>query len=142
MNSLGVPPEIAAPLSGGDGRAEMIVMMLVQGVESLGVGIADEVVEVLGLSEARMLGTRRCVMVRGKGRREVGRLKVRGGGQRGAPVMGHTAAVAVAPVAVVMGTGVRRTVAAAQGTDAAVARQTVLGKEREREIIVDDDFCS
>lgn len=114
MECLGIPPEVAAPLSGRHGCAEVVVVMLVQGVECLGVGVADEVVQVLGLSEPRVLRTRGTVVVRGKGRGKVRRLKVRGRGQRGAPVMGYATAVSIAPVAVVMCTRVGRTVSTAQ----------------------------
>lgn len=103
VDALCVPPEIAAPLASRDSGAQVIVVMLMQRVERLRVRIADEVIEMLRLAEARMLRTRRRMVVRWERGREVRWLKVRGGGQRRTPVMGHPAAVSIASVTVVMG---------------------------------------
>lgn len=130
VNPLGVSPEIAAPLACGDGGAQMIVVVLVQRVERLRVGIANEVIQVLRLPETGMLRTGGRVMVRGEGRREVRGLKVGGGRQRGAPVMGHAAPVPVSPMSMVMGTGIGRRVAAAQRGNAPMTRQAVLRKHK------------
>lgn len=126
MDALGVSPEIAAPLAGGDGGAQVIVVMLVQRVERLRVWIADEVIQVLRLAEAGVLGAGGRMVMRGKRGWEVRWLEVGGSRQRGAPVMGHAAPVSVSPVAVVMGTGIGRRVPAAQRGNAPVTSQTVL----------------
>lgn len=114
VNTLRIPPEISAPLARRDSGAQVVVVMLVQRVERLRVRIADEVIEMLRLAEARVLRTRRRVVVRGERGREVRGLKVGGGGQRGAPVMGHPATVPIASVTVVMGAGIRRGISTAQ----------------------------
>ena len=73
---VGVPPEIATPLASRDGRAEVVVVVLVEGVERLRVRITHEVIQVLRLPKARVLRTRGRVMVRGKRWWEVGWLEV------------------------------------------------------------------
>lgn len=125
VNPLGVSPKIAAPLA-GDGGAQVIVVMLVQRVERLRIGIADEVIQVLRLAEAWMLGAGGRVVMRGERGREVRWLEVGGGRQGGAPVVGHAASVSVSPVSVMMGAGIGRRVAAAQRGDAPMTSQTVL----------------
>lgn len=132
MNPLGISPEIAAPLSRGDGGAQVIVVVLMQRVERLRVGIGNEVIQVLRLAETGMLGTGGCVVMRGKRRREVRGLKVGGRRQGGAPVVGHAAPVPVSPVSVVMGTGVRRRVPAAQRGNAPMTSQAVLRTKKTR----------
>lgn len=126
MNPLSVSPEIAAPLACGDGGAQVIVVVLVQRVERLRVRIADEVIQVLRLPETGMLRTGGCVMVRGERGRKVRGLKVGGGRQRSAPVVGHTAPVSVSPMSMMMGTGIGRRVPAAQRGNAPMTRQAVL----------------
>lgn len=103
MDTLRVPPKIAAPLASRDSGAQVIIVMLMQRVERLRIRIADEVIEMLRLAEARMLRTRRRVVVRGERGWKVRWLKVGGGGQRRATVMGHPASVSIASVTVVMG---------------------------------------
>lgn len=63
MDALGVSPEIAAPLAGGDSGAQVIVVVLVQRVERLRVRIADEVIQVLRLAETGVLGASGCMVV-------------------------------------------------------------------------------
>lgn len=112
MNGFGVSPEIAASLARGNGGAQVIVMMLMQ-IESLGVRISNQVVEVLRLPEA-VLRTRGRVMMGRKGGWKIRRLKVRCGGKRCTPVMGHSTAVTVSSVSMVMSARVRRRIPTAQ----------------------------
>lgn len=126
VDAFGVSPEIAAPLAGGDGGAQVIVVVLVQRVERLRVGIADEIIQVLRLAETGVLGAGGRMVVRGERGWKVRWLEVGGSRQRGAPVVGHAAAVSVSPVSVVMGTGIGRRVPAAQRGNAPMASQTVL----------------
>lgn len=75
MNAFGISPEILSSLASGDRRGEMVVVVLMEGVESLCVRIADQVIKMLRLSKP-VLRTRGCVVVGRKGRREVRRLEV------------------------------------------------------------------
>lgn len=68
----------------------------------------------LRLPESRMLRTRRRMVVRWKRGWKVRWLKIGGGWQGCAPVMGHPATVPIASVTVVMGAGIRRGISTAQ----------------------------
>lgn len=129
---FGVSPEIAAPLARGDSSAQVIVVVLVERVERLRIRIADEVIQVLRLAETGVLGASGRVVMRGKRGWKIRGLKVGGGRQRGASVVGHAAPVSVSPMSMVMGTGIGRRVPAAQRGDAPMTSQTVLCKHIKR----------
>ena len=79
MNAFCVSPEILSIslLLGSDSSAEMIVMMLVQRVECLGVWVpGDKIIQMLGLAQPWMLRTSRGMMMRGERRWKVRWLKI------------------------------------------------------------------
>lgn len=57
MDGIGISSKIATPLAGSDCGAEVVVMMLMQGVKGLCVGVSNEVIQVLGLRQAGVLRT-------------------------------------------------------------------------------------
>ena len=126
MNVIGISSQIACPLSGRHRCTDVVVMMLMQGVERLGIGIRNEVVKMLGLTQSWMLRTSRGVMMGSEGWWEIRGLEVRSGGQRCTAVMGHSSTVPISPVTMVMGTRVRGGISPSKRRDTTMARQPVL----------------
>ena len=122
VDAFGIPPEVSAPLTRRDSRTQVIVMMLVKGVKGLGVRITNEVIQVLGLCESRMLGTRWCVMMGWEWGWEVRWLEVGSCWQGGASMMRHATSVTVAPMTMMMTTGIGRRIAAPQRGNAPMSR--------------------
>lgn len=122
VNAFCVPPEVPAPLARGNCCTQVIVVMLMKGVEGLGIRITNEVIQVLGLCESRMLGTRRCVMMGWEWGWEVRWLKIGSCWQGGTAMMWHTTPIAIASMSMMMSTRVGRRVSTAQRGNATMAR--------------------